>query len=80
MSKRALCATSIAVAGEGEEATDGGTDRRRPAQLDVAQPGQRGDRGLQPRAGVRERLEALGQLESLDPDGADLARSRGAGP
>jgi len=61
------------VAAELEKASNARSDRWRAAELGVAQPGQRRDRGLQRRAGVGERLEALRQLEPAHPHGADLA-------
>ena len=64
------------VAREREEAPDGGRDRRRAPQLVVAQPGERRDRRLQPRARVRERLEPLARARAPDAHGADLARPR----
>ena len=61
------------VAAELEEAPDARGDRRRAPQVGVPEPGQRGDRRLERRAGVRQRLEALGQLEPAHTHGADLA-------
>ena len=45
-------------------------------ELPVVDPGQRADRGREPHARVRERLERRGELERLHPDGADLADAR----
>jgi hypothetical protein len=47
------------IPGECEEPSRHSGDRRRAPQLLVAQPGQRRNAGLQPRAGVGKCLEAL---------------------
>jgi hypothetical protein len=61
---------------EGEKAADAGRHGRRPPELFVAQPGQRRDGGLQPCSGIRERLEALLELELTHAHRADLAGPR----
>ena len=76
MSKRALCATSTASPAKREEAADGAATGGARRSSRVAEAGQRRDRRLQPRAGVRERLEPLAQLEPAHADSADLARPR----
>jgi hypothetical protein len=50
------------VAREGEEAPDGSRHRRRASPRGVAEPRQRRDRGIEARAGVRERREPLAEL------------------
>jgi len=76
MSKRALCATRNCVVREREEAAHTGCHRRRTSKFLVTQTGQCRDRGLEPGARVRERLEALLELERAHTHGADLAGSR----
>ena len=52
---------------------------RRPAQLPVGEPGDRGDRRAERRAGIDERLELVDDLEADDLDRSDLADLRRAG-
>ena len=72
-SKLALCATSSASPGEGEEAAHDGGGRRGRAQLRLAQAGQPRDRLGQRHARVDERLEGVDELEPAHAYRAQLA-------
>ena len=63
------------VACEGEEPAHGELGTGRAAQLDVAQPGQTGDRLRQRDPRIDERLEGLGDLERFHANRADLAHA-----
>ena len=78
MSKRALCATRTASPAKPRKRPDRSLHGRRAPQLGVAKAGQRGDRRIEPRAGVRERLEPLPERELAHAHRADLARPRGS--
>ena len=61
------------VARELEEAPERELDARRPSQVLLPDPGERGDETGQRRARVDERLERVDDLERAHPHGADLA-------
>ncbi len=63
------------IARERQEAAEHGGDRRRPAQLLVAQPGEAGDGVRQRNSRVDERLERLDRLQRLHANRADLANA-----
>ena len=66
------------VAREAEEAADGQLRARRPPQVGVADPGERGDVGRERRARVDERLERVLDRERADAHRADLADAAAA--
>ena len=67
------------IAREIEEAANRELHRRCAAQRRRVDPGQRRDRRGQGSPRIDERLEPLGEVEAVDPNGADLADRGGAG-
>jgi hypothetical protein len=63
------------VAGEGKEATDDGSDRRRAAQLPLVQPRQPGNRLGEGDTRIDQGLKRIDESERPHPDRAQLADS-----